>query len=349
METLYWDKNLYLNEKNLIIEIKKIASKINKKINLMEVCGGHTYSIMKCGLRDLMPKNINLVSGPGCPVCITSNEDIDSIIEISKLNVPIATYTDMMKVKGTNYSLEDAKSNGAIIKTIYSVSEVLELKKIYPNIVFFGIGFETTIPMTAFLLKNNILVYSSHKALIPGLKALIDDKLNIDGFILPGHVCAILGYNDFKLLDIYQAVSGFEAEHLLRSIYALLLLILNKKKRVINTYPEAVKLNGNLNAKKLIKDYFVLNDANWRGIGVISSSGYDVLDDKLNAKKKYHKYLLNLPKSKKTACMCGEVLKGIIEPTKCPLFIKKCNPSNPIGACMVSSEGSCHIYYLFKH
>ncbi|MFP4402844.1 MAG: hydrogenase formation protein HypD [Candidatus Woesearchaeota archaeon] len=348
MKNAYWDQNLYLNKNDLIKEIKKIASTIKKDVNFMEVCGGHTYSIIKFGIKEILPKNVNLISGPGCPVCITSANDIDSIIEIAKSNVPIATYADMLRVKGSKYSLEDIKSKGAIIKTIYSTSELIELKKHYPNIVFFAIGFETTIPMTTFVLQNNIPVFSSHKALLPGLRALIDEKLNIDGFILPGHVCSVIGYKDFKSLNIYQAVSGFEAEHLLRSIYALLVLIKNEKKDVVNTYFEVVKKEGNIKAKKLINKHFILNDSNWRGIGVISNSGYEVMNNKLNAKVIYKDKLKNIQTEKKSLCRCGEVLKGIISPLKCPLFSKRCTPNNPIGACMVSSEGSCNIYYLFN-
>lgn len=348
MNKSYWEKNLFLDYKELLESIKNEASKIDHDVRLMEVCGGHTNTIMRFGLREVMPDNVKLVSGPGCPVCVTGQKDIDAIIEIALSGVPVAAYGDMFRVPGSKLSLDSARAEKANVEMVYSAAEVLKLKEKHPEIVFFGIGFETTAPMSAFLLEKGIPVYSTHKILVPGLKALLDDELQIDGFIIPGHVSVITGTDSYSDLDIPMAVSGFEPEHLLRSIYALLKMINEEKTGIINTYKEAVGHEGNKKAQDLIKKHFVEDDSEWRGVGVIPGSGYEVKDDSLNAKKIYKEIIDNVPEPKATGCKCGEVLKGIITPKECPLFKKVCNPNDPKGACMVSAEGACQIFYRFS-
>lgn len=333
--------------KEYLKQINNISKQISKEVTIMEVCGGHTNTIMKYGIRDVLPKNINLISGPGCPVCVSSQYDIDCMIELGKKGIPIATYGDMLKVPGSKYSLEDIKVDGAKIFEIYSTTEVLELKKQYENIVFFGIGFETTAPMTAYLLENNICVYSVHKTMPEAMKALISGEIRIDGFIDPGHVSAIIGEDAYKDIKVCQAISGFEPQQILLAIKDLLQLIKEDKKIVFNSYKNVVTKEGNLKAQNLLEKQFKISDAEWRGLGIIPGSGLEVRNDELNAKLKYKEILEEVEQPKKTGCRCGEILKGLIKPIDCPLYKKVCTPENPEGACMVSDEGTCAIYYRY--
>lgn len=343
----YWSSHLHLDNKNLLSGIASFAKDIGKTIRLMEVCGGHTNTIIRHGIRQALPSNIELVSGPGCPVCVTAQKDIDMMIELALQGIPVATYGDMVRVPGSKKSLDQARAQGAKVEMIYSAAEVLKLKEKYPDIVFFGIGFETTAPMSAFLLENKIPVFSTHKILVPGLKALLSQGVNIDGFILPGHVSVITGLKPYESLKVPQAVTGFEPEHILRGVYALTKMIAQGDDEIVNTYPEAVKLTGNKKAMSLIEKHFKIADSIWRGIGNIPGSGYEVKDDSLNARAIYKDILSKVPEPGPCACRCGDVLRGIISPKECPLFGKVCTPHDPQGACMVSSEGSCQVHYRF--
>jgi len=330
--------------KNHTAKISSIARRIDRDVRIMEVCGGHTRTVMKYGLRDILPENIRLISGPGCPVCVSSQEDIDAVISLAEQEIPIATYGDMMRVPGSKSSLEEIKARLGNVFEVYSATEVLSLREKYPDIVFFGVGFETTAPMTAYLLKNGICVYSVHKLIPPALKILSTG--DIDGFINPGHVSTIIGTHAYENIKIPQAVAGFTAERLLLAISALLELIKDGKKTIVNAYPEAVTEEGNSTAQELLSEFFKINDSKWRGLGMLPCSGLEVKDDRLNAKVRY-KDIIRIPNPKKTACRCGEILKGLIEPKDCKLYGEKCTPENPVGACMVSEEGSCSIYYRY--
>lgn len=337
------DKELKGIIKEHIEEIRKNAESIKDCITIMEICGGHTNTIMKYGIRDEMPPNIKLISGPGCPVCVSSQYDIDCMIEIAK-SVPTATYGDMLRVPGSSASLERLRGEGAKIFEVYSAVEVLKLKKEYDNIVFFGVGFETTAPMTAYLLKKGVAVYSAHKVVPPAMNLLVKEG-NIDGFIDPGHVSTVIGADAYKHINVPQAIAGFTPERVLRAINVLVRLIKNKENTVINAYPEAVSDKGNTKIQDLLKEVFIVKESEWRGLGIIERSGLEVKEDKLNAKMIYKGLIKKVPKPKKTACRCGDILKGKITPEECPLYKKRCTPENPQGACMVSSEGSCQIYY----
>lgn len=325
--------------------IRKNASLISKKITLMEICGGHTNTIMQYGIREILPKNVRLISGPGCPVCVSSAKDIDCMIELAMNKIPVATYGDMMRVPGSRYSLDDARAMGGRVFEVYSTTDVLQLKKTYQNIVFFGIGFETTAPMTTLLLKNSICVYSVHKLVPPAIDALMQGEVAIDGFILPGHVSTIIGTAPYRRFPIPQAVAGFTPERIMRAISVLVELIAEERKDVINAYPEAVREQGNQIAQNLLGEHFNVEDSQWRGLGTIPSSGLGVRDERLDAKQKYREIISKVPEPKKTTCRCGDVLKGTIEPPECPLYKISCTPDDPKGACMVSSEGSCAISY----
>lgn len=333
---------------NYLTSINDLASAISRNITVMEICGGHTNVIMKYGIRDILPNNIKLISGPGCPVCVSDQKDIDNILAIAQSGIPVATYGDMLKVPGTTTCLEDIKAAGADVFETYSTTEVLPLKKKYPDIVFFGVGFETTAPMTAFLLKHNIAVYSVHKWVLPAMQTLLSGEVAVDGFINPGHVSTIIGLDPYKKVAAPQVISGFTPEKLLRSISLLLTLVKNEKNTVVNGYTEIVKEKGNTVAQQLLDSVFYTCDSSWRGLGTIPASGLEVKDDTLNAKKVYSDIIAKVPQPKPTGCRCGEILKGLIEPSDCPLFNTSCTPDNPKGACMVSNEGSCAIYFKYR-
>jgi hydrogenase expression/formation protein HypD len=332
---------------NHIQKISTLARQLKKPVTLMEICGGHTNVIMKYGIREILPKNVRLISGPGCPVCVSAQRDIDCVTTLALQGIPIATYGDMLKVPGSMYSLDEVHARGGKIYEIYSTTEVLSLQKKEPEIVFFGVGFETTAPMTAFLLENNICVYSVHKLIPPVLRILVEGDVKIDGFLDPGHVSTIIGVKPYRDIKIPQVISGFSPEKILRAIRFLIELIRDNNPSVINGYPEAVHEEGNRQAQNLLSKYFSIVDSEWRGLGILPLSGLDVKDKKLNAKMKYQKILSAVPLPKKTGCRCGEILRGLIEPIDCPLYKKVCTPNTPQGACMVSAEGSCAIFYRY--
>jgi len=340
-----------MNEKKILQDhidcIHETMEDVSHPVTIMEICGGHTNIIMRYGIRDILPDTLHLVSGPGCPVCVSSQHDIDCMIELAHQKIPIATYGDMMRVPGSKFTLDDIRATGGTVIEVYSTTEVLELQKKYPDIVFFGIGFETTAPMTTFLLEHNICVYSVHKLVPPAMKVLIDGEVMIDGFISPGHVSTIIGTYPYKDIPIPQVIAGFTAERILRAIRILAGLISNGKSDVINGYPEGVKEKGNRHAQELLKTYFTICDSTWRGLGLIPDSGLEVKDPELNAKIQYHDIFKQVPLPKKTGCRCGDILKGLITPDQCPLYRKQCTPETPQGACMVSEEGSCAIAYRY--
>lgn len=324
-----------------IEKINQIAKGLGD-VRLMEVCGGHTNTIMRYGIRDLLPKNIKLISGPGCPVCVTSQYDIDCMIELALQGVKVATYGDMINVPGTKMSLRDAQGIGADVKTLYCIDQ-MDLDR-----VFFAVGFETTTPMTARLLEHNTKVFSAHKVMPPAMNA-ITKEMKIDGFIDPGHVSTIVGSRMWEELNLKvpQVISGFKPEQLIKSIYLLLEMIKNKEIKVINDYPEVVLPHGNMIARSLIEKTMKPFDSDWRGIGVIKDSGLVPKDEKLDARLIYKDMFKNI-KSVNNGCRCGEIVRGVIEPRDCKFFGKSCTPENPMGACMVSeSEGACAIAYKY--
>lgn len=333
-----------MNENTLIHTIETIAADMGE-VRIMEVCGGHTNTIMRYGLREVLPKNIKLVSGPGCPVCVTSQGDIDSMIEIALSGIKVATYGDMINVPGTKMSLADAQNLGANVKMIYSIDQIID----ETDRVFFAVGFETTTPMTAKLLQNEIKVFSAHKVMPPAMRVLTKE-MKLDGFIDPGHVSTIIGSDVWGEMNIPlpQVISGFKPNQLLHSILLLLELIKNKKTDIINDYPEVVFPKGNIVAQNLIRDTLKPADAEWRGIGTIPLSGLVPVNEKLDARTLYADLFKNIESVENAACRCGEIIRGLVEPKDCPLFGTICTPQNPKGACMVSaSEGACAIAYKY--
>ncbi|MCK4670452.1 MAG: hydrogenase formation protein HypD [Nanoarchaeota archaeon] len=328
---------------DVINKINELANGLGD-ISLMEVCGGHTNVILKYGIRKILPSNIKLLSGPGCPVCVTSQKEIDSIIEMALNGIKIVSYGDMVRVPGTKMSLEGARGKGADVKIIDSASQALN----YKDHVFFGIGFETTAPMTAYLLKKGLNVFSAHRLLKPAMKVLLEGEIRIDGFIMPGHVSVITGADEWKELNVPQVISGFTPELVMVSICKLLELIKNKQNIVVNNYDEAVLPQGNIAAKNMIKEQLKPVDAEWRGFGMIKSSALEPVNDQQNARIIYVDIIKNVKTDIDTACRCGDVVKGLCSPHECPLFGDECSPQMPRGACMVSDEGACRITYVYE-
>jgi len=341
----------------------ELINNYKEKINIMEVCGTHTNAIGKFGIRNLLNPNINLISGPGCPVCVTPDIYIDYIYDLSlKKDIIIATYGDMLRVPGSNpkKTLENAKALGAKVKIIYSSMDAVEHARINPDkkVVFIGIGFETTTPATAIAILEakrskitNFFVLSVHKIVEPVMRLLLsDEELKIHGFIIPGHVAVVIGEQGFKFLEEYNCpgiITGFELEEIVDGIFLLVNCIKDNKGIVLNAYRKLVRPKGNETAISLIDKVFDKRDDAWRGMGIIPKSGY-----KLKAEYRDFDieeiYKLDIKESKNSLkCKCGEVLKGKIKPNQCELYGKSCIPENPIGPCMVSEEGSCAAYFRY--
>lgn len=352
----------FRNKELAQILIKKIKEESAKPVKIMEVCGGHTMAIRKYGIHSLLPKEIELLSGPGCPVCVTSQQYIDTIIAYAKQRENIlVTYGDLIRVPGTSSSLDKEKAAGADVRIIYSTMEALEIARNNPvkNIIFAAIGFETTTPASAIAILQaqkekfkNFFIVSAHKVMPPVMNALVEENIPIDGYIGPGHVCAIAGSKIFKIIaekfHLPVVVSGFEPVDILESILTLVRMINSRKYGVEIQYNRLVSENGNSKAQQIIEEVFEPVDENWRGIGNISLSG-------LQLRKEFSNYdaLKQIPvqineSNEPRGCICGLILKGIKKPTDCTLFNKICTPSTPVGACMVSSEGTCSAYYTYN-
>lgn len=343
-----------------IIENLKRLSK--RDIRLMEVCGTHTVSIFRSGIRSILPETISLLSGPGCPVCVTAQKEIDSFIEIAGIdNVILATFGDLMRVPGTRSSLQKERAGGSDIRVVYSAFDALNIaeKNRDKQVVFLGVGFETTAPTIAASMTmakekklENYLVYSAHKIVPPALEALMANRdMKVDGFILPGHVSVIIGVNAYRAFferyGIPCAVAGFEPADILQSIYTLTDQIEKNEPGLVNGYQRAVTDKGNTKAQKIMTDVFESTDAVWRGLGIIKESGLKIRQEfaDLDAEKQFD---IDMPDSEEPkGCACGEILTGIKLPPECSLYKKVCTPMDPIGPCMVSSEGTCAAYYRY--
>lgn len=352
--------------------IKALLWKINKEcdrpINIMEVCGGHTHTIMKYGINQTLPSYINFIHGPGCPVCIMPKERIDHAITLAdEENSILVTLGDMIKVKGQKLHLQTRKLEGKNIKVIYSPFDVLKIAKENPdkNVIYFAIGFETTTPMTASVIEfairekvKNLFFHINHVLVIPPIKAILESgEARIDAFIAPSHVSVITGakiYEDIaKTYKTPVVVTGFEPVDILDAILRIIRQLKDKKSDVEIQYSRVVSWEGNKKAQELIDRYFELREKfRWRGIGDIPYSAlklkpdFRYLDAEYIFKDKLDKIL---PSEDHTLCICGDILKGVAKPIQCKLFGKICNPSNPVGSCMVSSEGACSAYYRYSY
>lgn len=346
----------------IILKIKSISG--SKKIKLMHVCGTHEQTITKNGLRTLLPGNIEVVPGPGCPVCITPAGEIDKAISLSRMGAIITTYGDMLRVPGSASSLAKEKASGGDIRIVYSPFEAVEIAKKNPDndIVFLGIGFETTAPMTAEVLKNNppgnFSVLCSHRLVPPAMELLLKGGYSIDGFIDPGHVSTIIGITPYIPLSetyhIPQVISGFEPLDVLMSIFMLLRQLENNTAIVENEYVRVVVPEGNVQAQKLMREVFEPCSKEWRGLPVIPHASLKIKSE-FSEHDAEERFDIN-PRINSgdygDACgadcpLCGNILKGLSNPADCELFGKTCTPEAPVGACMVSSEGTCNIAYRY--
>ncbi|MGE5301154.1 MAG: hydrogenase formation protein HypD [Acidobacteriota bacterium] len=349
--------------KEILAGIRDLMQKIGRPVRLMEVCGTHTVAIFRHGIRNLLPDGVVLLSGPGCPVCVTSIKDVDTAIAIAKSNgVVMTTFGDMMRVPGSGKSLFNAKAEGADVRIVYSPLDALKIAEEEKNkrVVFFATGFETTSPSVAGTIKEaerkgigNFYIYSVHKTVPPALKALLESgEVRVDGFILPGHVSTVTGSGPYEFIAAGHkkpsVITGFDAADILSGIRMILVQLAAGIAEVEIQYTRVVRPEGNPKALSIMDECFEAEDAEWRGIGTIPLSG-------LKLREAFrHRDIGSIlrpevrSQSEQTACSCGEVLKGIKMPTDCRLFGKACTPDKPVGPCMVSSEGSCAAYYKYK-
>ena len=377
--------------------VQEIASRIAKREGahaaIMEVCGTHTMSAARFGLSSLLPPGVTLVSGPGCPVCVTDQRDIDSFLAIGRVpGVILASFGDMLRVPGSEtppaavgakdsesgrcertatpssesfaptvsspkMSLEKLRAAGADVRVVYSPIDAVEIARGNPEsqVVFFGVGFETTMPATALALRvaaegdvGNFYIFCCHKTMPAALRALLcAGEVRLSGLLLPGHVTTIIGARAYGFIPcefgIPCAVTGFEPVDMMLGIESILRQIADGNARVDNVYPRAVHWEPNAQAAKLLSEVFVVSDAFWRGIGVIPGSGVEIAPKyaRLDARRRFADVIGAVAEPAASPCRCGEVLRGVMSPVECPLFGKQCTPTDPVGPCMVSSEGAC--------
>ena len=331
-------------------------------ITVMEVCGTHTHAIRRYGIRQLLPPNIRLVSGPGCPVCVTAEEDVALALALAKLpNVSLFCFGDMLRVPCGDESLLQLSSRGADVRLALSPLDALEFAKEHParQIVWFGVGFETTTPHSAALLEAakreqvmNLSVFSVHKTMPNALRALLGGETHEHALLCPGHVAAVTGAEAFRFLPeelrLPAAIAGFEPEELLVSILALVTMIKSNVPALFNAYPRAVGSQGSAAARELVETWFTPCDASWRGLGRIPQSGL-ALKPEIAAYDAIARFS-PAPKTVATfgGCRCGDVLRGLADPPECGFFGLRCTPEHPLGACMVSSEGACAAHYRYE-
>ncbi|MFC1897345.1 hydrogenase formation protein HypD [Chloroflexota bacterium] len=340
----------------------QIHQKSRTPVRFMEFCGGHTVTIFRYGIRQVLPETIDMVSGPGCPVCVTANADLDKAIALSQIpEVIIATFGDMIKVPGSRSSLQKEKASGTDVRVVYSTMDALKIAEDNPDksVVFLGIGFETTAPtIAASVLQakerqlKNYYILSMHKLCPPVIRVLLDSgEVKLHGLICPGHVSAIIGSHPWEFIardyGIPCVVSGFEPVDILQCVDMLVSQIENGESKVEIAYRRGVRPEGNLEALKLIEQVFEPCSAKWRGVGEVADSG-------LKLRNEYQSFDAELafdidpgPTYEPKGCICGDILRGVKTPADCKLFGKACTPEYPVGPCMVSSEGSCSAYYLY--
>ncbi len=345
--------------KSLTKDIMKKINDIAQPIKIMHVCGSHEHVIMTNGIRSMLPEEVQIVAGPGCPVCVVPAREVDECVSLAEQGKTIATFGDMIRVPGTEKSLSDVKAEGADVRIVYGIGNAVELANELDNdVVFMAAGFETTAPTTASEMLNNppknFSILSCHRLIPPTLDFLVhSDDVNLDALIEPGHVCTIIGTKPFEYLSeeygIEQSVAGFNPLDILLSVYLILKQKDEGKPRIQNEYKRAVRDEGNIKAQESMNEVFKVRDCEWRGFPEIPDSGYELkkeFDDN-NARELFD---IEIPESAgvPTGCICGPILRGIARPEDCTLFKKDCTPLHPVGACMVSKEGTCNIAYRYS-
>lgn len=342
--------------------LKQIKARVSEPVTIMEICGGQTHSLVRNGLLDLLPPEVSMVHGPGCPVCVTSPTLIDDAIELAlEHGVILCSFGDMLRVPGSKKSLLEAKSEGADVRMVYSPLEAVGLAGENPDkqVVFFAVGFETTAPANALALQmaaakelTNFSMLASHVLVPPAMVALLEDPdCHIDAFLAAGHVCTIMGMEEYlpiaKEYQVPIVITGFEPVDLLQGILMAVEQTRLKDYTVTNQYDRVVAEKGNTKAIETITNVYSRVDRDWRGLGVIPQSGLDLRPEyaTFNARTRFG--LGEKPNPDSKGCLSGAIMKGQIKPTDCPLFGKECSPQHPVGAPMVSSEGACAAYFHF--
>jgi len=353
-----------LKDKKLAKQIVSKIKKLDVNYKFMHVCGTHQDTLVKNGLDELLSScGIEISQGPGCPVCVTTPKEIEEMLILAKKGITVASFGDMINVPGEKQSLQNLKTEGYDVKTVYGIEDAVKhaAENKDEEVVFMAVGFETTAPTTASVIlkkpPKNFSILSCHRTIPPALKSIIEmGEIKIDGLIEPGHVSTIIGTEPYEFLSkkykIPQVVAGFEPLDILMSVWMLVKQIKNEKACIENEYYRAVHKKGNEIAQKAIKDVFETKTVKWRGFPKIKNSGL-ILKDKYkeyNARKKYEdalKIIENKEFKEPKGCRCGELLRGLITPSQCPLYAKKCTPTTPVGPCMVSFEGSCNIQFRY--
>jgi hydrogenase expression/formation protein HypD len=352
----------YRNGKQIARLAEMIRQEVVRDYAFMEVCGGHTAAIHRFGIPSLLPAEVKLLSGPGCPVCVTPAGYIDTLIALAAgEDMTVALFGDLIRVPGTIMSPAEAKASGADIRVVLSAHEALDLARSNPQrrVIFAAIGFETTAPGTAVTLLEaerdgveNFHVLNAHKVMPPAMEMLLREGTRIDGFICPGHVAVITGSAVFDFIPrrygLACTVTGFEPADIMLAVLMLIRQVNSRKPKVEIEYRRAVSSEGNKMAQRYMREVFEPGDAEWRGLGVIQSGG-------LNIQERFRRFdagiVFEVPTPapvSETACICGDILRGISTPSDCPLFATACTPDNPQGACMVSEEGACNTFYKYN-
>jgi hydrogenase expression/formation protein HypD len=333
---------------------KEIADTLHELVDqdftFMHICGTHEAAIARTGLRSLLPRRLKIVMGPGCPVCITPQGEIDAALDLAGKDCIIATYGDLLRVPGSKGSLE---SSGRDVRVVQGVHKAVDIaRNTDKEVVFISVGFETTAPTVAATIlakpPENFSILSCHRIVPPAMKWLLDQgEAKLNGFMLPGHVCTVMGYEEYEQFPVPQVVAGFEAEDILLGLLMLVRQVREGTHRVENAYPRAVSREGNLKAKKVMYEVFEPFDVEWRGFPVIPGSGLRLKKEfeHYDAQKKFDIVFRHI--SKHSACICDKVLRGIAQPSDCRLFAKTCSPRTPVGPCMVSHEGACRIWHMY--
>lgn len=344
---------------------EKIANIIKQPWQIMEICGGQTHSIVKYGIDQLLPSEITLIHGPGCPVCVTNIGLIDQAIKIASLpNTILCSFGDMLRVPGSKEDLLNIKALGADIRIIYSPLDCLKIAQQNPHkeVIFFAVGFETTAPSTAITIYQaqqqnipNFSVLIAHVLVPPAMETILSsNQCQVQGFLAAGHVCTVMGYQQYESIShkykVPIIVTGFEPLDILQGIFLCIEQLENKEIKVENQYSRVVNKEGNKNAQLLMKKIFDTDDYFWRGIGNIPNSGLKLKEEykEFSANNKFNLKLINYQDLENQNCISGQILQGIKKPHECPSFAKKCTPEQPLGAPMVSSEGACAAYYNYR-
>jgi hydrogenase expression/formation protein HypD len=350
---------------DLARRLMALAPLTENPATVMEVCGTHTMAAARFGLKSLLPPEVRLISGPGCPVCVTDQVDLDAFLALgAEPRVVLVSFGDMLRVPGSHTSLEGLRAQGAAVRVVYSPLDAVELARQTPekHLVFFGVGFETTMPATALAIRtaaqyglDNFSVWCVHKTMPAALKALLaGGEVRVSGLLCPGHVTTIIGTAAYDFIPaefgLPCAVAGFEPVDMLLGIESILRQLKEGKATVDNVYTRAVRTPANPRAQALLEEVFAPEDASWRGLGVIPGSGVRIQEAyaRFDARVRFPQVWERLSPPPPSACRCGEVLRGVLRPGECPLFAGKCTPAQPLGPCMVSSEGACAAAYRYE-